>query len=94
MQLRRAHASGNAESYRSSGLSRESPKSETCNGDSRHFCRHAADRVGRGLSLMSPLSPNQLSLHLGSYFRLLAASGERSPYRHDVMVPGLIDRIC
>jgi len=91
MQLRRAPASGNAESYRSRGFSRESPKSETCNGDSRHFCRHAAGRVRRGLS---PLSPNQLSLHLGSYFRLLAASGERSPYRHDVMVPGLIDSIC
>lgn len=94
MQLRRAHASGNAEPSRSRGLSRESPKSETCNGDSRHFCRHAAGRVRRGLSLVSPLSPNQLSLHLGSYFRLLAASGERSPYRHDFVVSGLIDRRC
>ena len=42
MQLRRAHTSGNAEPSRSRGLGRESPKSEACNGDSRHFCRHAA----------------------------------------------------
>ena len=60
-------------------------------GDSRHFCRHAADQVLRGLS---PVSPNQPSLHLRSHFRLPAASGERSPYRHDVVVPGLIDRRC
>ena len=67
----------------------EKPKNEACNGDSRHFCRHAANQVLRGLS---PLSPNQPSLHLRSHFRLPAASGERSPYRHDVVVPGLIDR--
>lgn len=94
MQLRRAHASGNAEPSRSRGLGRESSKREAFNGDSRHFCRHAADKVLRGLSPVSPLSPNQPSLHLGSHSRLLAASGERSPYRHDVVVPGLIDRRC
>lgn len=91
MQLCRAHASGNAEPSRSRGLGRESPKREACNGDSRHFCRHAANQVLRGLS---PVSPNQPSLHLGSHSRLLVASGERSPYRHDVVVPGLIDRRC
>ena len=94
MQLRRAHASGNAEPSRSRGLGRESPKREACNGDSRHFCRHAANQVLRGLSPVSPLSPNQPSLHLESYFRLPVASGERSPYWHDVVVPGLIDRRC
>ena len=90
MQLRRAHASGNAEPSHSHGLGRESPKSKACNGDSRHFCRHAAGQVLRGLSPVSPLSPNQA----GSHSRLLAASGERLPYRHDVVVPGLIDRRC
>lgn len=94
MQSRRAHASGNAEPSRSSGLGRESPKSEACNGDSRHFCRHAAGQVLHGLSPVSPLSPNQPSLHLGGHTRLLVAFGRRSPYRHDVVVPGLIDRRC
>ena len=94
MQLRRAHASGNAEPSRPHGLSRKGPKSKGCNGDSRHFCRHAADQVLRGLSPLSPLSPNHPSLHLGSHPRLPAASGEHSPYRHDVVVPGLIDRRC
>ena len=69
-------------------------KREAYNGDSRHFCRHAARQVLRGLSPVSPLSPNQPSLHLGSHSRLPAASGERSPYWHDVVVPGLIDRRC
>jgi len=94
MQLSRAHASGNAEPSRSRGLGRESPKREACSGDSRHFCRHAAGQVLRGVSPVSPLSPNQPSLHLGSHFRLPAASSERSPYWHDVVVPGLIDRRC
>ena len=40
---------------------------------------------------MSPLSPNQPSLYLGSHFRLPAASDERSPYWHDIAVPGVID---
>ena len=75
------------------GLAEEALR-ERRNGDSRHFCRHAASQVLRGLSPVSPLSPNQASLHLGSHSRLLAASGERSPYRHDVVVPGLIDRRC
>ena len=94
MQLRRAHASGNAEPSRPHGLSRKGPTSKGCNGDSRHFCRHAANQVLRGLSPLSPLSPNQPSLHLESHSRLPAASGERSPYRHDVVVSGLIDRRC
>ena len=94
MQLRGAHASGNAEPSRSRGLGRGSSKSEACSGDSRHFCRHAADQVLRRLSPVSPLSPNQPSLHLRIHFRLLAESGEHSPYRHDVVVPGLIDRRC
>lgn len=50
MQLRRAHASGNAEPSRPHGLRRKDPKSKACNGDSRHFCRHAADAVLRGIT--------------------------------------------
>jgi hypothetical protein len=92
MQLRIAHASGNAEPSRSRGLGRESPKSEACNGDSRHFCRHAAGQALHGLSPVSPLSPNQPSLHLGSHTRLLVAFGKRSPYRHDIAFLGLVDR--
>ena len=70
------------------------PQDRGCNGDSRHLCRHAADPVLRGLSPVSPLSPNQPSLHLGSYFRLPAASGEHSPYRHDIAVPDVINGSC
>ena len=38
----------------------------------------------------------QINLHSiwGSHFRLPAASGERSPYRHDIAVPGVIDGSC
>ena len=36
MQLSRAHSSGNAEPSRQDGLSRKSPKSKACNGESGH----------------------------------------------------------
>ena len=42
------------------GLAEKAPMREACNGDSRHFCRHAADQVLDGLSLVSPLSPTKL----------------------------------
>lgn len=42
------------------GLPEKAPKREACDGDSRHFCRHAADQVLGGLSPASPLSPTKL----------------------------------
>lgn len=42
------------------GLAEKAPRSEACNGDSRHFCRHAAGNGLRGLSPVSPLSPTEL----------------------------------
>lgn len=41
--------------------------SELESGDGRQYCRHFLAQLRRGLSPVSPLSPNQPTLHLGSH---------------------------